>query len=189
MSVREWFPEIDEIEDESLRDGCAAVLEQCITEGGWTDPVDLPFIPALHGTRFDNITHTRDVLAVALAMASALEGRAGTPIPADHVRVAALLHDASKWIEFAPSANGAPHALSARGEELAHPTYAVVKAIEQGLPEEIVNAIAAHTPFNAIPARSVVAVLVHHADMVVMDAALLETGRPTACKVLRSALP
>jgi putative nucleotidyltransferase with HDIG domain len=184
MTVRSWFPEIDEIEDRALRRSCAAILEHCIRAGGWEQPDDLPFLPELAGTPFDNVTHTRDVAATALALAGPLTERLAAIVPRDRVLAAALLHDASKWVEYEPDGRGGAR-LSARGRDLPHPGAAVAKALELGLPEDVVNAIAAHSPFNAVPTATAVAVVVHHADMVVMDAVLLGLGRPPVCKVRR----
>ena len=189
MDVFAIFPELDAIDDAALREGCAALLGDCITSSAWAEePERLPFLPTPDGVRRDNVAHTRDVVAASLALAAALELRLDTPISHDHVRAAALLHDASKWLEYEPAADAPSGAVpSALGLQLPHPFQAVAHAHGLGLPDVVVNAIAAHTPFNDVQAESLVAVIVHHADMVLTDAALLAAGRPSTCKVTRGA--
>jgi putative nucleotidyltransferase with HDIG domain len=175
-STAEIFPELLEIEDEDLRERCEAVLDACVLRGAWENPADAPFVRDIAASEFNGIDHVRAVTRLVVAAAEICREILGIEIDRDHALAAGLLHDASKWIEYEPTAEGIV-TLSAIGRGIPHAAYGAVEASRSGINEEIVNAISSHTPQNSLELRSVVAALLHHLDLALTDAALMASGR------------
>jgi putative nucleotidyltransferase with HDIG domain len=182
VKARSLFPELANISDPELRGNCEGLLNDCLALGPWQDPASMPFIRDPAAAAVDNVMHTRAVVAAACAMARALAETMDVRVDPDSVVCAALLHDASKWLEFAPAEDGAGTEYSALGKMLTHPNIAVALAAYRRLPEDIVHAIAAHSPRSKVPTDSPLAVIIHHADAAAADCARLACGLPAVHK-------
>lgn len=178
------IPELTWIADVELRDAVASILRHCFEAGNFAEPTGAPFSEEIPAADCDNIAHSRAVARIALASAQVIGEMWHIEVPADHVVAAALVHDAGKWFEFRPDpAAPAGTALAEEGRWLPHPMYGVALAMQHGLPPDIIDAVAAHSPANDQPTRTPLAVILHHADMAVADACRLRHGLPSRMKV------
>jgi hypothetical protein len=184
--VGDLFPEASEIGDADLRDKTVRLLQELIDEGNWASPGDMPFVLDIPASRFDAVQHVHAVVGATVAVAEVVERVLGIAVNRDELLSAALLHDASKWVEYAPDGvNGKP-TYSAMGAQLPHASYVAVKAAEAGLPAPVVQAIASHTPQNSFPTSSAMAAILHHVDLAITDSCRLAAGLKPLFKNVRS---
>ena len=169
--VRKSFPELEEIEDVTLRsqvvEAWAFALSQteftCIEEirasGG-------PTTPALkRGTQTE---HLRGVTRMAMAMADDLRSVVGpVGINRDLLIACALCHDVGKPFEFSPrnQARWSANPAAVGYPSIRHPVYGVHVALTVGLPEAVAHAAGAHSGEGERVMRSLENTIVHLADV------------------------
>lgn len=166
--VEEAFPELDDIDDATLR---AQVVEAwCLglDRGGWRHVEDIPY--AWNIDEVSNVEHVRGVTRVAVASASEQRDFHGADPDFDVVRAACLLHDVGKCYEYVDVVDAelvdpdpeyateeVPHSLS--GYALAHEVGCPL-AVQRAIPHFI----------GEIPARTLEAELVKSANSVSSNA-------------------
>jgi putative nucleotidyltransferase with HDIG domain len=180
--LRQLIPELEMIRDQDLRTKCAAVMHYSFAHGNYPDPLDAPFLPEIAANWAGGVDHLRAVARVGLAMCGPLKDLLGVEVDRDHVLVAGLLHDISKWFEYEPIGNLGENRRSELVKMLPHPMKGVAVALNLEIPVEICQAIAAHTPGNSLPTDSYLSVVLHHADMAVGDTTRLAAGLPSTLK-------
>ncbi len=175
--VTELFPEVNQIEQESLRSSVKAVWEDAIEIGGWTDKdLDrIPFTLLIPDCKFSLVEHTRAVTRTCLAIAEVLEEAYGGRISIDRdVLIAgAILHDVGKLLEYTEQAGKVVK--SSFGTLLRHPFSGQALAFKHGLPPKVLHMIAYHSKEGGLGKRCVEAIIVHHADFVNFEPLRLET--------------
>ena len=145
--VRDAFPELDDIDDESLEGNVVEAWVLALGRGGWRDIADIPYAWNIH--EVTNVEHVRGVTKIALDAAAIQREFHGAAVDVDVVVAACLLHDVGKAYEYVDHvaaelvdpdptyADGAiPHSLS--GYALAHEVgcpLAVQRAIPHFLGE------------------------------------------------------
>ncbi|MDA8051524.1 MAG: hypothetical protein M0002_16240 [Rhodospirillales bacterium] len=145
LDIERIFPEIGQIQNETLRAQVKAVWEELWQASEWTDFETLPTsgeIPYPHKP------HNRAVIAMALAVADAFERFHGVRIDRDVLIAAGLLQDASKLVETRPAEDGAV-ASSDIGRRYPHAFWATHVALRHGVPDAICHIILTHTPQSA----------------------------------------
>jgi len=166
--VEEAFPELDDIDDATLR---AQVIEAwCLglARGGWRHVEDIPY--AWNIDEVSNVEHVRGVTRVAVASASEQRDFHGADPDLDVVRAACLLHDVGKCYEYVDVVDAelvdpdpeyateeVPHSLS--GYALAHEVGCPL-AVQRAIPHFI----------GEIPTRTLEAELVKSANSVSSNA-------------------
>lgn len=166
--VEDAFPELDDIDDATLR---AQVVEAwCLglDRGGWRHVEDIPY--AWNIDEVSNVEHVRGVTRVAVAGASEQRDFHGADPDFDVVRAACLLHDVGKCYEYVDVVDAelvdpdpeyateeVPHSLS--GYALAHEVGCPL-AVQRAIPHFI----------GEIPARTLEAELVKSANSVSSNA-------------------
>ena len=166
--VEEAFPELDDIDDATLR---AQVIEAwCLglARGGWRHVEDIPYAWNIH--EVSNVEHVRGVTRVAVASASEQRDFHGADPDFDVVRAACLLHDVGKCYEYVDVVDAelvdpdpeyateeVPHSLS--GYALAHEVGCPL-AVQRAIPHFI----------GEIPTRTLEAELVKSANSVSSNA-------------------
>jgi len=160
--VREAFPELDAITDESLRDAVVEAWVLGLQRGGWRAIRDIPY--AWNIDEVSNVEHTRGVTEIAVESAAVQRNRHGATIDTDALVAACLLHDVGKCYEYVGHVDDSlvdpdpayadeviPHSLS--GYALAH---------EVGCPLSVQRAIPHF--IGEIPSRTLEAELVKSAN-------------------------
>ena len=163
------FPEIEWIADEELAERVAAVWEDALRRGGWSeqDLEGIPFTLLVDAGGVSLVEHTRIVTAVARGAASVMSGQGEVDIDHDVLIAGALLHDVGKLLEYRKR-NGRIE-VSRSGKLLRHPLSGQGLAARNDLPEEICHVIAVHSREGEKSYRSPEAVIVHHADFIAFE--------------------
>jgi HD superfamily phosphodiesterase len=167
MDIDEIFPEIETIEDETLRANVASAWRIAADDNG-LDIVDLETVPWFppaqekHGIEGATLVdHVRDVTACAVGLAESLSERRSAPaLDLDTIVAGALVHDVSKLYEF----DGMDP--TAIGELLGHPYYGVAVAARAELPHEMLHIVLSHTHRTAVEPATLEAEIVRRADEV-----------------------
>ena len=160
------WPELDWIEDESLREKVARTWEIAL-ERSPLDADDLqkiPFTLLVPNCPATFMQHKRGVVHIARRSAEAMQEFLGhaLPIDLDTVIAGAILADVGKVLEYEKVDGEAQQ--SARGRALRHPFTGVAVALECGVPDEVCHIIAAHAGEGDLVKRTTEATIVHHAD-------------------------
>jgi hypothetical protein len=140
-AVEVGIPELNEIANDTLREGVRNVWVKLAAQSAFDDLAQLPVSPKI---AYSHITHNRSVAAMALSVAEILREFHGTEIDRDRLLASALLQDASKLVEYEPSEDGTV-VLSEIGRHFPHAFYAAHAALAEGLPEGIAEDILTHT--------------------------------------------
>jgi putative nucleotidyltransferase with HDIG domain len=159
--VREAFPELDDIEDDRLREQVVEAWVLGLERGGWDHVESIPYAWNIH--EVSNVEHVRGVTEIALESARIQRERHGADPDVDTIVAACLLHDVGKCYEYVEHVEDAadpdreyadeviPHSLS--GYALAH---------EVGCPLSVQRAIPHF--IGEIPDRTLEAELVNSAN-------------------------
>ncbi|MAG36225.1 MAG: HD domain-containing protein [Dehalococcoidia bacterium] len=169
-SVRQSFPELDEIGDAELRDKVVeawafalsqtefTAIEQMRGSGNATTP------RMKEGTQTE---HLRGVARIALTMAESLEQVVGpVGVDRDLLIACALCHDIGKPFEFSPrnQARWRANPAAVGYPSIRHPPYGVHVALTVGLPEAVAHTAGAHSGEGERVERSLENTIVHLAD-------------------------
>ncbi|MFQ3318884.1 HD domain-containing protein [Natronomonas sp.] len=183
MDIESVFPEIESIEDDTLRTGVSTAWTTAAGVNG-LEVEDLPEVPWLPPAQDDLglaaeeallVDHVRDVTACALGLAESLlaasaarssrdppSGRVSRhddlDIDLDTVIAGALIHDVSKLYEF----DGMER--TEVGRLLGHPYYGVSVVSRANLPVEIAHIVLSHSPRTSVEPATLEAELVRRAD-------------------------
>ncbi|ADE01897.1 HD domain-containing protein [Haloferax volcanii] len=157
------FPELDDIEDDGLRDRVREAWCLGLARGGWRDIADIPYAWNIH--EVTNVEHVRGVTRIAVRAAEEQRDFHGADPDFDVVRAACLLHDVGKCYEYVDfvdddrlddpdpeyASGEIPHSLS--GYALAHEVGCPL-AVQRAIPHFI----------GEIPTRTLEAELVKSAN-------------------------
>ncbi len=166
--VRNLWPELDWIQDISLREKTAktweVALERSVLKAG--DLERIPFT-LLCGPdmKVSFMEHKRCVVHIAKASGEKMNEFFGDELPVnmDILISGAILADVGKLLEYELDKNG-KSIQGKYGQYLRHPFSGVSLAEECGLPAEVCHIIAAHANEGDLVKRTTEAYIVHHAD-------------------------
>ncbi|MFH0982162.1 MAG: hypothetical protein V2A79_11545 [Planctomycetota bacterium] len=171
--VLKLLPEIQEIQDRTLREKVIAVWCESIARGGW-EPQELTQIPftLLAGEiemRF--IEHIRSCAKMCIAMERVLKEVWGArvPIHRDTLLAGSLLADVGKPLEYAKKDGKIVKGRS--GNMLRHPFSGVGLCWKHDLPEEVMHIVATHSKEGDHVQRTIESIIFHHVDFVDFDIA------------------
>jgi putative nucleotidyltransferase with HDIG domain len=166
--IRELIPEINQINDESLKKKVISVWEEAIKQGGWRmeDLEKIPFTLLIPNCKTNLIEHTRAVTHTALEMAKVVLKfyKEQLKIDFDLLLAGGILHDVGKLLEYAKDKEKIVK--SKTGKLLRHPFSGSALAYKHGLPEEVVHMIATHAKEGNEGYRSIEAMIIHYADFI-----------------------
>ena len=168
QEVLELWPELEWIQDETLRKATARVWETAL-ERSVLDPGDLNRIPftLLCGPelKVTFMAHKRAVVHIARDSGRKMNEFFGEELPVnmDVLISGAILADVGKLLEYVLDENGQA-VQGSYGKYLRHPFSGVSLAESCGIPAEVCHIIAAHAGEGNMVKRSTEAYIVHHAD-------------------------
>lgn len=166
--IMELWPELEWIEDESLRGKTARTWEMALEKSVLSadDLQRIPFTllcgPELKVSFMD---HKRAVVHIAREAGLKVRRFFGDELPVnmDVLIAGAILADVGKLLEYELDENG--NAVQGKyGRYLRHPFSGVSLAESCGVPAEVCHIIAAHAHEGDLVKRSTEAYIVHHAD-------------------------
>ncbi|MBS7527594.1 HD domain-containing protein [Fusibacter paucivorans] len=142
------FPELMEIEDETLRAASVLAFQLAIEKGGWReDTVELvPVTVNWKMCKRNLINHIHDVTKTCIDNYENLHplyAANGIAFDRDIIIAGALLHDIGKFLEFTLE-DGKP-VLNKEASLMRHPLSGALLAAQAALPEKIVHLIAMHS--------------------------------------------
>ena len=161
--VEDAFPELDDIEDESLRERVVDAWVLGLERGGWRNVHDIPYAWNIH--EVTNVEHVRGVVQIAERSGEIQREFHDADTDMDVVRAAALLHDVGKCYEYVAHVEDAalddpdPEYAS---EEIPHSLSGYALAHEVGCPLAVQRAIPHF--LGEVPKRTVEAELVKSAN-------------------------
>jgi putative nucleotidyltransferase with HDIG domain len=164
--VKKLWPELDWIEEPSLRESTARAWELALERSPLTaeDLERIPFTLLVKDCQVSFMAHKRLVVHVAREAALKMKEFLGDALPVDldTVIAGAILADVGKLLEYADQ-NGKT-VTSDTGKYLRHPFTGVALAMEAGVPDRVCHIIAAHAGEGDLVTRTPEAYVVHHAD-------------------------
>jgi hypothetical protein len=171
-SVREVFPELEEISDESFRDSVERVLVRAIEESEFDSYDDVPWWPPYEPVVGDerNPNHVRDVTRNAIAITEAVSSRRDVDVDLDFIIAGALLHDVTKTFELAEEGT------TKLDELIPHPHYAVYLLADEGFSLEMQHLVLAHSGQSAVEPKTMEAAIIKHADRLASQSAFWEAA-------------
>jgi len=165
------FPDIESIDDTTLREAVLATWEDAVRTGGW-QAEDLERMPF---TLLANVTvsfaeHTRTVTRLCMATYNVIQASLGdkNPLRHDILLAAGLLHDVGKCLEIERRADWT-YGRSRSGQLLRHPFSGLTLAARHGVPDEVLHVIAAHSKEGDHAHRTPECTVLHHADFTHFD--------------------
>ncbi|WP_158059055.1 HD domain-containing protein [Halorussus halophilus] len=161
--VRDAFPEIADIESESLREQVTEAWVLGLERGGWRDVFDIPYAWNIH--EVTNVEHVRGVTRIAVKSAEEQREFHGADPDLDVIRAACLLHDVGKCYEYVDHVDDEtlrePDPTYAT-EEIPHSLSGYALAHEVGCPLAVQRAIPHF--LGEVPKRTLEAELVKSAN-------------------------
>ena len=176
QSVIRSLPELNEIEDESLRSKIVDAWAYSLGQSSFNSieeirPSGNPDTAKLKsGTQTD---HIRGVTQLAIALADSLANQFPTlPINRDMLVACALCHDVGKPFEFDPKNQQRWRENPGRSgyPAIRHTQYGTHVCLTLGLPEEVCHAAGSHSGEGELVKRSLHVTIVHHADYTFWEA-------------------
>jgi putative nucleotidyltransferase with HDIG domain len=166
QNVVELFPEINLINDESIREKIKAGIEDALN-WGWKDLAAIPYINSWEPeVRYgiSLVEHTRLVTNLMIAMAKELE-KTGYKINFDELIAAGILHDFGLLMEFEEKNGKIVQRWNQR--LIRHPHWGMWLAQKNDLPVSVVHAISSHSKEGDFTDRNQIALILYHADWLV----------------------
>lgn len=168
------LPEINWIQDPTLRERVIDAYVDALKTGGW-EPEDMdkiPFTLLIPDCPASYLTHVRGVTRVAkraMEEFNALYAHDGQfELDNDKLVAGALLHDIGKLVEYMRDEKGNA-VKSQMGKDLRHPFSGTVIAMRNGISSEIAHIIANHAHEGDGTLRSPEGVIVNKADFINFD--------------------
>ena len=166
--IRRLWPELDWIEDVSLREKTAKTWETALERGVLTinDLDRIPFTllcgPDL---KVSFIAHKRCVVHIARESGEKINEffKDDLPVNMNVLIAGAILADVGKILEYELDSDG-KLVQGTYGQYLRHPFSGVSLAEECGIPPDVCHIIAAHAHEGDLVKRTTEAYIVHHAD-------------------------
>lgn len=178
--IKELFPELEQIQNESWRQVVVDIWLEIWEESDWEDPADCPK-NAKDVVDYPGTDHIRNVTRQALAIADVVEKAYDRVVNRDVLIAGGLLHDVSKLLESAPGADGRP-VVTGKGKLVQHGVLGAAKAVEKGLPDEVLHIIVGHTHQSATIPATIEGIIIHYVDFLDSDILLLERNLPLFAK-------
>ena len=169
-----YLPRIVQIEDDELKRKTASVYLELFKSSRWKNLSEQPIFGNLAVSALE---HTNAVVELCLQMAEVIERNHKIKVNKDHLVASAILHDASKLVEFDPSGKGMKQ--TRLGELGQHTIKCVSLMLAVGMPLEVVHAVLAHTPKSGAVPKTVEALLVYFAEAVDYNVLKLTRGLGT----------
>ena len=161
--VREAFPELDHISDDTLREQVIEAWTLGLERGGWRDIFDIPYAWNIH--EVTNVEHVRGVTRIARESAKEQREFHGADPDMDVIVAATLLHDVGKcyeYVDFVDEEKLLEPDRKYATDEIPHSMSGYALAHEVGCPLAVQRAIPHF--IGEIPTRTMEAELVKSAN-------------------------
>jgi putative nucleotidyltransferase with HDIG domain len=174
MYIRKRFPQLELVKRREWADAACEIWADLWEQSSWKVLDEVPANPLTPTASL--INHVQAVVENCIHVAKIRESLYGDNVDMDVLIMGAVLHDASKVIEFEWRDGG--EVVSKLGELYQHGFYAACKALESKLPDEIVHIILTHTGATRVCPKTVEGLVLCYCDMVDSDLNRLRDGSP-----------
>lgn len=161
--VRDAYPELERIEDETLREKVIEAWVLGLERGGWQDIDDIPYAWNVH--EVSNVEHVRGMTKIAIESVEIQREFHGAEPDTDVLIAACLLHDVGKCYEYTDHVDDDllvdPDPAYATGE-IPHSISGYALAHEVGCPVAVKRAIPHF--IGEVPKRTIEAELLKSAN-------------------------
>ncbi len=168
------FPTISKIKDRPIQEKVIQTWFNAWKRSNFLRIEDVhQFEPARDRITYTNVDHTNQVCQTSQKMGAILAKVLKLGLHGDYLLAGALLHDVDKMVVFDAQTGGWTEA----GRRTPHAVAGGSMARAEGLPEEIAHIIEAHsTKFSPHPPKSIEALILRHADILVANAVYMAQG-------------
>lgn len=147
--VRDAYPEIDLIEDDSLREKVVDAWVLVLDRSEYDRLEDVPGMPLNTGAweiDVDNVAHTRGVTRLSREAASYFNEIEGLELSLDTITAGALCHDLGKYLEFTELESGTfiNAVWKTSKPAVRHPIYSAAIAWSLDFPLDVIHVVANH---------------------------------------------
>jgi putative nucleotidyltransferase with HDIG domain len=172
--IERLFPALSKIKDEGLRDKVVLTWVHSWKKSNFPRIEDVhQFEPARGYIAYTNVEHTNQVCRACEAIGAMVSEGLNSKLHMDYLLAGALLHDVDKMMIFDSKTGG----LTEMGRRSFHAVAGAVLVREMGLPEEVAHIIEAHsTKFSPHPPKSMEALILRHADIIVAGLVYMARG-------------
>ena len=168
------FPAVFRIKDEGVRDKVVLTWVHSWKQSNFLRIEDVhQFEPARNYIAYTNVDHTNQVCRACEAIAAMASEGLNLKLHMDYLLAGALLHDVDKMMIFDSKTGG----FTEMGRRSSHAAAGGALARQMGLPEEVAHIIEAHsTKFSPHPPKSMEALTLRHADIIVAGFVYMAQG-------------
>ena len=168
------FPAVVKIKDGDIREKVIRTWLNAWKRSNFSRIEDVhQFEPARDRITYTNVDHTNQVCQACERMAAILTEILPLKLSLDYLLAGALLHDVDKMVIFDAQTGGWTEA----GRRTSHAVAGASMARAEGLPAEVAHIIEAHsTKFSPHPPKSIEALILRHADIIVANAVYMAQG-------------
>ena len=159
--VAKSIPSITLISDAKIRSDTAVVFMQLLRESKWPNLEKQQMLPIL---AISGMEHVNAVVEMCLAIADILKKRHNVVINIDYLISGAILHDASKLVEFEPTNNG--ERKTKIGDLVQHTVRCVSLMLDRKMPEEIAHVVVSHTPQSRTAPKTIESIILYFIDSI-----------------------
>ncbi len=172
--ISRLFPAIGKIKDGQIREKVLLVWLDASQRGNYPAIENVhQFEPARNMISYTNVEHTNQVCNVCENVAAAVSQSMKIKLNMDYLLAGAVLHDVDKIVVF----DSRTATWTEAGRQTPHARLGASMARAAGLPEEVAHIIEAHsTTFSPGPPKSMEALIVRHADLIIGIGAYLVKG-------------
>ena len=172
--ILQLFPTIKRIKDPELSQKVILLWYQAWKSSNFSRIEEVhQFEPARNYIAYTNVDHTNQVCRACEAIAAMVSEGLNLKLHMDYLLAGAILHDVDKIMIFDSKTGG----FTERGRRSSHTAAGGALAREMGLPEEVAHIIEAHsTKFSPHPPKSIEALILRHADLIVANAFYMAQG-------------
>ncbi|MGA2876869.1 MAG: HD domain-containing protein [Nitrososphaerales archaeon] len=153
------LPSLNLIKDAKIRSDTAEVYMQLLRESKWPNLEKQPVASFL---KTSGVEHVKAVVEICTEVAKVLESSHSIKVNMDFLISGAILHDASKLVEYEPTSDG--EKATKIGEMGQHTLSCVRLMFSKKMPEEIIHIVLAHTPKSSVIPKTVESVILYYAD-------------------------
>jgi hypothetical protein len=160
IDVQAMFPQFAQVSDAALRQKTIEIWNEL---WAMSEFEDIETVPTSGDIPSPNLPHSRSVLTMCLSVADAFERYHGVTVDRDVLIVAAILQDASKVVEYRPTAAGGVERTDIGGT-YGHAFWVTMLAAQKGLPSAISHILITHSPQAAKFPQSLEGKIIYYVD-------------------------
>lgn len=172
--VRRLFPLVEQIKDSSLKDKVIETWLRLWDESKWERIESVPFMAEMELSKCSLVQHINFVTEGAQDIGHLVHDKFQLPVDFDVLLAGALLHDASKLVEFEPKGDGAQK--TDFRNKITHGAYGAHIALNVGLPMDVVHLIITHTPRTTLMPCLLEGVILSYVDYLAFDTIRFGSG-------------